>query len=128
MLAFSKAKRTAVTGYAFAAAGIILYAQLDRIVDLRMGDDVLNGAVVGAWLRRSAPLLLPLSVPRFGARRTLTLQKPLRSPLQLELEVQFLSDSWCEHPRSTRYSDVSRVVLGHQCFDAASRERLMSWR
>jgi hypothetical protein len=29
MLAFSRAKRTAVTGYAFAAAGIILYTQLD---------------------------------------------------------------------------------------------------
>jgi len=40
MVSFSTAKWTALMGYAFAAAGILLYTQLDRIVDLRMGANV----------------------------------------------------------------------------------------
>ena len=42
MVAFSRAKWTALTGYAFAAAGIVLYTQLDRIVGLRLGKNVLR--------------------------------------------------------------------------------------
>ena len=37
MLAFSRAKWIALTGYALAAAGIILFTQHDRIVDLQLG-------------------------------------------------------------------------------------------
>jgi hypothetical protein len=48
MLVFSRAKWTALTGYAFAATGTILYTQLDRVADLRMGHNVLNAAVVGS--------------------------------------------------------------------------------
>lgn len=48
MLALSSAKLTALIGYALAGSGMILYTQLDRIVDLRMGDLVLNAAALGS--------------------------------------------------------------------------------
>lgn len=71
MLAESKAKRMAIAGYALAGAGIVLYTQLGRIGDLRMGVNVLNvvalssiaatfggflTAIVGSviWARRSS--------------------------------------------------------------------------
>jgi hypothetical protein len=37
MLAFSRSKWTAMTGYAVAAAGMILFTQLDRVENWRMG-------------------------------------------------------------------------------------------
>jgi hypothetical protein len=48
MVAFNRAKWTALTGYAFAAAGIVLYTQLDRIVDLKIGKNVLDAAAVSS--------------------------------------------------------------------------------
>ena len=46
MLPESKAKRMAIVGYALASAGIVLYTQLDRVTDWRIGVNVLNAAAL----------------------------------------------------------------------------------
>jgi len=78
MLAFSKAKWTAVTGYAFAAAGIIIFTQLDRIVDLRLGARVLNVAAVGTMAAIFGGFVAAAVGSVIWARRTVT-----RQPLKL---------------------------------------------
>jgi hypothetical protein len=77
MLTQDGAKRVAVLGYALAAAGIVLYTQLDRISESRMAENVegvaavsiaatFGGfltAIVGSaiWARRS-PTRQPLTI------------------------------------------------------------------
>ena len=77
MLAFSKAKWTALTGYAFAAAGIIVYTQLDRIADLRMGGNILNAAIVGSMAATFGGFVTATVGSAIWARRHLTHQ-PLK--------------------------------------------------
>jgi hypothetical protein len=90
MLAFSKARWTALTGYALAAAGIILYTQLDRIVNLRMGKNVLNAAVVGSMAATLGGFVTATVGSAIWARRTLTRQ-PLKIAVSIGVESLFLS-------------------------------------
>jgi hypothetical protein len=82
MLAFSRAKGIALTGYGLAAAGIILFTQLDRIVDLRLGADVLNAAVVGSMAAIFGGFVTASVGSAIWARRTLT-----RQPLKIAASV-----------------------------------------
>jgi len=83
MLAFSKAKWTALTGYALAAAGILLYTQLDRIVDLRMGFHVLNVAALGSMAATLGGFVTATVGSAIWARRNLT-----RQPLKIAASVR----------------------------------------
>jgi hypothetical protein len=82
MLALSKAKWTALAGYAFAAAGIIFYTQLDRIVDLKMGGGVLNAAAVGSMAATLGGFVTATVGSAIWARRTLT-----RQPLKIAISI-----------------------------------------
>jgi hypothetical protein len=82
MLAFTRAKWIALTGYAVAVAGSIVYTQLGNIANLRVSDTIFNVAIVGSmaatfggfvaagvgsaiWTRRSTtrqPLLLAVLI------------------------------------------------------------------
>jgi hypothetical protein len=48
VLPFTKSNRIALIGLGIATAGVILYTQLDRIVDLRLDDVVVEGAALGS--------------------------------------------------------------------------------
>ncbi|MGD0507744.1 MAG: hypothetical protein ABSA27_08105 [Terriglobales bacterium] len=78
MVSFSTARRTALTGYAFAAAGILLYTELDRIVDLRMGDNVLNAAAVGSMAATLGGCVTAIVGSAIWAQRS-----PTRQPLKI---------------------------------------------
>jgi hypothetical protein len=82
MLAFGRAKWTALTGYALAAAGIILYTQLGRVADLRLGDNVLNAAVVVSMAAMFGGFVTATVGSAIWARRT-----PTRQPLKIATYV-----------------------------------------
>lgn len=82
MLALSKAKWTALTGYALAAAGILVYTQLDRIVDLRMGFHVLNVAALGSMAATLGGFVTATVGSAIWARRS-----PTRQPLKIAICV-----------------------------------------
>jgi hypothetical protein len=77
-MAFSRAKWTAVTGYALAAAGILLFTQLDRIANLRMGDNVLDAAVIGSMASTFVGFATATVASAIWARRV-----PTRQPLKI---------------------------------------------
>ena len=81
MLANSRAKWTALAGYAFAAAGIILYTQLDRILNL-MGESVLNSAVFGSMAATFGGFIAATVGSVIWARRT-----PTHAPLKIAISV-----------------------------------------
>ncbi len=78
MLAFSRAKWIALMGYSFAAAGIVLFTQLGRVVDLRMGSNVLDAAVVCSMLATFGGFVTATVGSAIWARRT-----PTRQPLKI---------------------------------------------
>ena len=82
MLAFSKAKWTAVTGYAFAAAGTIIFTQLDRIEDLRMGGNVLDAVVIFSMAATFGGFVTATVASAIWARRT-----PTRQPLKIAASI-----------------------------------------
>jgi hypothetical protein len=86
---FSKAKWTAVTGYACAAAGTILFTQLNRIANFRMGHNVLDAAMVGSMSATFGVSRLPLWPLRFGHGDLLPSNRS-RSLLTLPLGAYFL--------------------------------------
>jgi hypothetical protein len=90
MLALSRAKWIALTGYALAAAGIILFRQLDRIEALRLGHNVLNAAVVGSMAATFGGFVTATVGSAIWARRTLTRQ-PLKIAAWVGAGSLFLS-------------------------------------
>lgn len=78
MLTQSKAKRIAIVGYALAAVGIVLYTQLDRISDLRMGDV----ADVGSMAATFGGFLTAIVGSAIWARRS-----PSRQPLKIAVSI-----------------------------------------
>jgi len=82
MSADSRAKWIALAGYAFAAAGIILYTQLDRIVNLRMGESVLNAAVFGSMAATFGGFVIATVGSVIWARRA-----PTHVPLKIAISV-----------------------------------------
>ncbi|MFZ0420403.1 MAG: hypothetical protein WAM04_20030 [Candidatus Sulfotelmatobacter sp.] len=90
MLAFSRAKWTAVTGYTCAAAGTITFTQLDRIENLRMGGNVLNAAVILSVAATVGGFLTAIVASAIWARRTLTRQ-PLKIAASIGVGSSFLS-------------------------------------
>jgi hypothetical protein len=82
MLAFSRAKWIALTGYTLAAVGIILFTQLDRIVALRIGDNVLNAAAVASMAAIFGGFVTATVGSAIWAGRTLT-----RQPLKIAASV-----------------------------------------
>jgi hypothetical protein len=82
MVAFSRAKWTALTGYAFAAAGIVLYTQLDRIVGLRLGKNVLDAAAVSSIAATLGGFVAATVGSAIWARQT-----PSRQPLKIAIYV-----------------------------------------
>jgi hypothetical protein len=78
MLTLSRAKLTALTGYALAAAGIVLYTQLDRVVELRLGDTVLNLAIVSSLAATFGGFVTAIVGSAIWARST-----PTRQPLKI---------------------------------------------
>jgi len=80
MFSYSTAKWTALTGYAFAAAGILLYTQLGRVVDLRMGNNVLNIAAVGSMAATLSGFVTATVGSAIWAR-----QNPTRQPLKIAI-------------------------------------------
>jgi hypothetical protein len=77
MLTQATAKRVAIGGYALAAAGIVLYTQLDRIVDLRMGEGALGGAVLSSMAATFLGFVAAVVGSAIWARRSATRQ-PLK--------------------------------------------------
>ena len=75
---FSKAKWTAVTGYACAAAGTILFTQLNRIANFRMGHNVLDAAMVGSMSATFGGFATAAVASAIWARRS-----PTREPLKI---------------------------------------------
>ena len=82
MLRQDRAKRIAVIGYAFAAAGIVLYTQLDWIADLRMGRNVLGVAVLSSMAATFGGFLVAIVCSAVWARRGST-----RQPLMVAILV-----------------------------------------
>jgi uncharacterized membrane protein YesL len=81
MLTQSRAKRIAIIGYALAAVGIVLYTQLDRIVDMRM-EDVLGVAVVSSMAATFGGFLIAIVGSVTWARRSAT-----RQPLKIAVLI-----------------------------------------
>jgi hypothetical protein len=90
MLAFTRAKWAALSGYAIAAAGIILYTQLDRIVDLKMGGSVLNVAAAGSMAATFGGFVTATIGSAIWARRNLT-REPLKIAASIAVGSLFLS-------------------------------------
>lgn len=82
MLTQSKAKRMAIVGYALAAAGMVLYTQLDRIVDLRMGESLLGVAVVSSMAATFGGFLTAIVGSAIWARKS-----PTRQPLKIAVLI-----------------------------------------
>ena len=72
----------AVIGYALAAAGIVLYTQLDRIVNLRMGENVLGVAVISSMAATFGGFLIAIVCSAIWARRG-----PTRQPLKVAVLI-----------------------------------------
>lgn len=82
MLGFSRAKLTALIGYTLAGSGMILYTQLDRIVDLRVGDNVLNVAALGSMTAMFGGFVAATVGSAIWARRSST-----RQPLKIAFSI-----------------------------------------
>ena len=82
MWTVSGAKRTALTGYAFAAAGMILSTQLDKIANWRMGLNFLNFAAAVSMSATFAGFATAMIGSVIWARRT-----PTRQPLKIGLMI-----------------------------------------
>ena len=80
----------AVIGYALAAAGIVLYTQLDRIVELRMGENVLGVAVLGSMAATFGGFLTAIVGSAIWARRV-----PTRQPLKVDVLIGIASFLLC---------------------------------
>ena len=81
MLPESKAKRMAIVGYALASAGIVLYTQLGRIADWRIGVNVMNAAALCSMVATFGGSLTAIVGSAIWARR---------SPTHRPLKVAFL--------------------------------------
>jgi hypothetical protein len=90
MSAFSRSQWTAMTGYAIAAAGIILFTQLDRVESWRMGANVLGAAVVASLAGAFGGFVTATVGSAIWARRTLTRQ-PLKIAVSIAAGSLFLS-------------------------------------
>jgi hypothetical protein len=79
---FKRAKSTALTGYAFAAAGTLIFTQIERIQDLRLeahlGDALVGGGIV-AFLGGFMTAIVGSAI---WARRT-----PAREPLKIAASI-----------------------------------------
>ena len=64
------AKRMTIIGYALAAAGIVLYTQLDRIGNWRMGVNVLNAAALCSMAATFGGFLTAIVGSAIWARRS----------------------------------------------------------
>ena len=64
----------AVIGYTLAATGIVLYTQLDRIVNLRMGENVLCVAVISSMAATFGGFVIAIVCSAIWARRGPTRQ------------------------------------------------------
>jgi hypothetical protein len=82
MVARSRAKGIAIIGYGSAVVGIVLYTQLGRIVDLRLGDHVLDAVVISSFASTFGGLLTAIVGSAIWARRT-----PTRQPLKIAVLV-----------------------------------------
>ena len=77
MLSESKAKQIAIIGYALAGAGIVLYTQLDRLVELRSGRS-LETAALGSIAATFGGFLTAIVGSVVWARRSQT-HRPLKT-------------------------------------------------
>jgi uncharacterized membrane protein YesL len=77
MLPKSKAKWMAIVGYALAGVGIVLYTQLDRIVELRSGTNVLDTAAFSSIAATFGGFLAAIVGSVVWARRSST-RRPLK--------------------------------------------------
>ena len=82
MLASSRAKSIALTGYALATAGIVLFTQLDRVEALRIGGSVLNSAAVCSMAATFGGFVTATVGSAIWARRT-----PTRQPLKIAASI-----------------------------------------
>jgi hypothetical protein len=71
-----------IFGYALAAVGIVLYTQLARIVDLRMGENVLSVAVLSGMAATFGGFLTAIVGSAIWARRS-----PTRQPLKIAVSM-----------------------------------------
>ena len=67
----------ALTGYASAAAGIVLYTLLERVVELKLGDTVLNVAVLISLAATLGGFVTAIVGSAIWARNT-TSRQPLK--------------------------------------------------
>lgn len=82
MLAFTRAKWIAVTGYAVAAAGSIVFTQLGNIADLRVSDNTLNIAAVSSMAATFGGFVAATVGSAIWARRT-----PTRQPFRIAVLI-----------------------------------------
>ena len=82
MLTQRRAKGMALIGYFSAAVGIVLYTQLGRIADLRLGDNVLDAVVISSFGATFGGFLTAIVGSVIWARRT-----PTRQPLKLAVLI-----------------------------------------
>lgn len=90
MLTETKAKQMAIIGYALAGAGIVLYTQLDRIVELRSGGNVLDTAAIGSIAATFGGFLTAIIGSVVWARRN-----PTHWPLKIAFLVGVASFLLC---------------------------------
>jgi hypothetical protein len=90
MLTQSTAKQIAMIGYALAVAGIVLYSQLDRIVDLKMSENVLGVIVLTSVAATFGGFLTAIVGSAIWARRS-----PTRQPLKVAVSIGLLSFLLC---------------------------------
>lgn len=90
MLMETRAKKIAIIGYALAAAGIVLYTQLDRIVDLRIGENVPGVVAVSSTAATFGGFLTAIVGSAIWARRS-----PTRQPLKITVLIGSGSSLLC---------------------------------
>ena len=90
MLRQTRAKWLAMMGYAFAAAGILLYTQLDKIENWRTGLDILNVAALCSIATTFGGFLISIVGSAIWARRN-----PTHQPLKIAFASGVVSILLC---------------------------------
>ena len=82
MLAYNKAERAALIGYALAAVGLILFSLLGKIQNLSVSDNVLNAAAVGSFAATLVGFVIATVASAIWAGRGST-----RQPLKIAASI-----------------------------------------
>ena len=80
----------AIIGYGFAAAGILLYTQLDRIENWRIGLHILNAAALSSMVATFGGFLVSIVGSAIWARRS-----PTHQPLKIAIAIGIVSILLC---------------------------------